>query len=319
MICSIFITEKCNQNCIFCGLHNNKVPDLLLNDLKKRIDNFSKNKTNATFDLTGGEPTVRKDLLEIMKYIKSKNKNYEITLISNGMRFANQKYTRLLVNFGLEGVLISLHSHKPEISDAITRFKGGFKYTLKGIKNLVEQKVRVQICFVINKLNYKHMLEYFEFVTTKFPTIKGFLISLQFEIQNYNSKNPFCLKLSEMQKYLNASFKYLKSKNKKILTCGIPFCYLNGFEEVFNPSILHNYIKFIKDKKCVNCLYNSLCAGIIKEYVDCYGSSEVIPIKTSKQKLAMKKKLENLGYGYYHINDPNNGLDKSMKSPIKKE
>ena len=79
-----FITSKCDQHCKFCFYTDNinRTVDLSLGEIKSlfsKIDNIS------NMLLSGGEPTLRKDLLEIIDFLVKNNKIESLTIPSNGM------------------------------------------------------------------------------------------------------------------------------------------------------------------------------------------------------------------------------------------
>ncbi len=82
------IHNECNYDCKFCGSQYKDGSQrwLSLDLYKKYTDNIIKecNGSPTWFQITGGEPTLFPDLLELLSYIKSKGPY--ISLISNGSR-----------------------------------------------------------------------------------------------------------------------------------------------------------------------------------------------------------------------------------------
>jgi len=82
---------------------------------------------------TGGEPTLRKDLPELIAHAESIG---QITgLNTNARRLADEYYVETLVKAGLDHVQITLESHDPAIHDHMVHAKGAFEQTVKGLKN----------------------------------------------------------------------------------------------------------------------------------------------------------------------------------------
>lgn len=72
---TVEVIQKCNSNCIFCSSMStqkceNEIP---INKLKD-ISSFAKSKQTKTINISGGEPLLKTDLLEFVKY------NHEIGL-----------------------------------------------------------------------------------------------------------------------------------------------------------------------------------------------------------------------------------------------
>jgi radical SAM protein with 4Fe4S-binding SPASM domain len=82
---------------------------------------------------TGGEPTLRNDLPELIAHAEA---NGQITgLNTNARRLADERFVARLVESGLDHIQITLESHDPEVHDHMVRAKGAFQQTVKGIRN----------------------------------------------------------------------------------------------------------------------------------------------------------------------------------------
>jgi len=75
------VTHKCSLRCSFCNVWMEDTPDLDLDGVKKVIDNIA-NSSIAVVSLEGGDPLVRKDLGEILKY--AYNKPFTLFFTTNG-------------------------------------------------------------------------------------------------------------------------------------------------------------------------------------------------------------------------------------------
>ena len=121
------LTFKCNDNCLSC-INNtevfSKIPDPSLKEIKKVIDKI--NPENDYFGVSGGEPTLRKEFFEILKYARKKHPDLYIFIVSNGRMFAYKGFARKLANLNLGKfrVAIALYGHNEKIHEVITRSKG---------------------------------------------------------------------------------------------------------------------------------------------------------------------------------------------------
>lgn len=83
----LLVTRQCNMTCSFCCVGSN--PNFIENDIlnleqiKEVIDDLKQFKVKR-FIITGGEPFVRKDIIEIINYIYN-NLETEIIISSNGL------------------------------------------------------------------------------------------------------------------------------------------------------------------------------------------------------------------------------------------
>lgn len=103
--CELIITDKCNFKCPYCrGLRKDCQETMPLKKVKRILDLWSKNGLkNIRF--SGGEPTLHKDLPEIISYAKSKEIN-RIAISTNGSH--DLEYYEKLCKLGVNDFSISL-------------------------------------------------------------------------------------------------------------------------------------------------------------------------------------------------------------------
>jgi radical SAM protein with 4Fe4S-binding SPASM domain len=135
------ITYRCNNDCAHCyNARARNYPELSTQQWHKILDKlWSIGIPHVVF--TGGEPTLRKDLSELIAHAQQ---NGQITGINtNGRRLSDQTYVDTLINAGLDHVQITLESHDPEIHDSMVNSAGAWKQTVAGIHNVLETPLYV--------------------------------------------------------------------------------------------------------------------------------------------------------------------------------
>ena len=135
------ITYRCNNDCPHCyNARLRSYPELDTPSWKQIIDNlWDLNIPHLIF--TGGEPTLRNDLPELINYAEEKG---QITgLNTNARRLSDSNYVDGLVKAGLDHVQITLESHDPEIHDEMVNSQGAWKQTTAGIKNAISSSLFV--------------------------------------------------------------------------------------------------------------------------------------------------------------------------------
>jgi radical SAM protein with 4Fe4S-binding SPASM domain len=90
---------------------------------------------------TGGEPTLREDLPELVAHAE---KNGQITgLNTNARRLSDPHYVEKLVAAGLDHVQITVESNDAGVHDLMVRTRGAFPQTVKGLKNALASPLYV--------------------------------------------------------------------------------------------------------------------------------------------------------------------------------
>jgi len=285
----------CNNNCRFCvqGEVKKKLGNKSTGEVRKILKDAAKDCEIVVF--TGGEPTIRNDIVALVKYAKKLNFKI-IQMQTNGRMFVHKKFCVAMIKAGVNEFGLSLHGHTPELHNRLTG-ANSFYQTITGIKNLIALNQFVAINIVITKLNYRYL-----------PEIIKLLIGLRVEHiqlafvhatgsakENFNSIVP---RKSIVMPYVKKALDIGRLFNRIIKTEAIPYCFLTGYYECisentrpdgkiyyeFDKVVLHStYVRRNIDKKkgpaCKQCKYYIVCEGPWKEYPDKFGWTEFIPIK----------------------------------------
>lgn len=130
----ISITDRCNLRCAYCLPESGVkwMPDdvVLSADEIVRVANAAAHLGIYKIRLTGGEPLVRPDVLEIVKRVKEIPGVTDLSLTTNGMLL--EKLSKPLFDAGLDRVNISLDTLDPAKFKKLTRF-GDFQKVWNGI------------------------------------------------------------------------------------------------------------------------------------------------------------------------------------------
>lgn len=159
------LTYKCNMDCNFCYLTNQKeaasgyIPlqdELSYSELVKIINQLPRF-TLITF--TGGEPFLRKDILDILRF---STKRHKCTIITNGT-LLNEEIIQELVMLKLPLIGISIDGIE-KVHDEIRKIPGAFKKIIDNIKLIQKYKKikrtkypMIDIKTVINKKNVEQL------------------------------------------------------------------------------------------------------------------------------------------------------------------
>jgi hypothetical protein len=126
---SIPFSYSCNLNCNYCWLPKRKKSDMSLEKIKKCIEEIETDR----IVFSGGEPTVRKDLFEMIKFVKKNGKS--TALLTNGIKLADPEYVKKLVEAGLDSVTFSMNGMTDGTFELLSNRKL-LKLKLKALENL---------------------------------------------------------------------------------------------------------------------------------------------------------------------------------------
>ena len=203
----------CNQQCVHCYAAGQELAgqsELSGDDWKKIIDNCRKaGIPQVTF--TGGEPTMRDDLIDLIDYSR-----WFITRLNTNGRKLTKEFCEKLKEASLDSMQITFYSCDEDIHDKLVGTKG-YNDTVNGIKNAIETGLNISINTPLCTLNkdYLKTLEFLHGLGVLYVTCSGLITT-----GNATLKDSEVLQLS-------------KDEIKKVLKEAVEYCYSNGMEISF--------------------------------------------------------------------------------------
>jgi GeoRSP system radical SAM/SPASM protein len=153
------VTNRCNFKCRHCYSRDDPSEEL---DKEQLFTCFEKVVSAGVFSINfgGGEPLLRKDLLEIARY--AADKGLKVSMNSNGY-FINRDTALQLKQSGFSKVGISIDSHSPEIHDTFRGVKGSHEKAVAALSHLQTAGIETSLSAVICKVNCKSLTALIEF------------------------------------------------------------------------------------------------------------------------------------------------------------
>ncbi len=141
VLSEIALTYRCNNACRFCYAYSpyRDTGEMTTEEVKRVIDIIVDDAKVPSLSFTGGEPTLREDLFELIAY--GREKGLRVNLITNGRRCGNKDFVQKLVDAGLNSAQVSIEGPDAETHDYIVGAKGAFGQMVQGVKNLRETDI----------------------------------------------------------------------------------------------------------------------------------------------------------------------------------
>ena len=133
-------TYKCNFRCAHCGTAAGlaKEDELKTDEIMKAIDSLGELGCKI-FSVTGGEPLLREDIFDVLKY--AKGKGMAIGIVTNG--YVTEEYLPQLKDVKLDSVLVSIDGYR-ENHEKIRGTKDSYQRCLRSLDIYRDLKVRVR-------------------------------------------------------------------------------------------------------------------------------------------------------------------------------
>lgn len=274
---AIMATERCNHRCIMCpqppvSQENDKTPFNI-----KLIRMFDK--STSEVGITGGEPTLIGDnLFVLIKEIQKKLPKAAISILSNGVKFADKDFAKKLALCGHHDLQIDI----PIFSDIATehnRIVGAktFYKTVQGLYNLATFRQRIGIRVVVHKQTYKRLPQIADYIYHNFPFVCQ-VAFMQMETIGLAREN--------FEQLWIDPYDYSSELMEAVLLLrdrGIPSYVYNAQLCILDDCIREYAVQSISDWKdiyleeCIGCTLKGKCAGFFASNRD-HHSAHISPI-----------------------------------------
>jgi MoaA/NifB/PqqE/SkfB family radical SAM enzyme len=321
----LYIGFKCNLRCRFCYYADNvTVPKewYSLDCCKRDAHTFRSVYKNKFVDITGGEPTIYPDILQLVSYCREIG--LRPTIITNMQALADLDVAKQFKDAGIEDFLCSVHNLGVAYDDVVG-VNGSFSRVEKALDNLVHLSIPFRTNVTINKTNFKALKNIAEFVYTKGCRTINYISCNLF--RDHDETFDLIARFSEMKDCLHEALNYCDIHSMHTAVRYMPFCFLYGHEnKCYNyrqlpydnyewdykswsdvnssapaPKVSRGLYNFMEDSgayehlakvftgesytyspKCMDCRLSLICDGLNKNYARKFGTEEVCPCPGDK-------------------------------------
>ena len=155
------ITSRCPQKCIYCYNSSNvERNELSSKELFNLADQIIEMKP-FNICVTGGEPTLRNEYYESIRYLSSSG--ILVGTILSGVGMTEKKAMKIASC--AQAIQVSLDSSREEVHDFLRQRKGCYKDAVRTIKYFTNHGVKLNISFAATKVNIDEFPEFHEFVS----------------------------------------------------------------------------------------------------------------------------------------------------------
>jgi radical SAM protein with 4Fe4S-binding SPASM domain len=216
-------TRKCNLSCIHCAARDTYERELTSAEAKALIDTLSDMKVSS-FQVTGGEPLMRKDMLEILSY--AAEKGLKTSLATNGF-LVDEKMADAIVETGVSLVQVSIDGTE-RAHNHIRNDDQSFEKAVSAVRCLKESSCpQVSVASTVMPSNLESLND-----------LKGILIDLGVDFWNIGTVLPAGKARDKPELFLTKEqFRLLldhivSSKEDIEIDLGENFPFLGEYEEI---------------------------------------------------------------------------------------
>lgn len=244
----IYPTMMCNERCKFCYYldmieNPKKAPSKELplggarhrdlENLKLELEVYRRYYDLTHVDITGGEPTIYPDIVEMIRY--ASQIGIEPCIISNAQR--PQIWEKLIDN-GLQDALLSIHGFQEE-QDHITQKKGSWRRLMQTVEELKRLDFSHRTNCVVGIWNYLYLPDLAKTIADQIgPRIHNFIVFNPHEGNQWGCNYEGERRAFDEQAGYSAIAPYLKEALDILRENGIwsnvrymPLCLMTGYEQ----------------------------------------------------------------------------------------
>ena len=247
----------CNARCPFCYYYDSVVTrsnehTLSMDEAIAQLK-LARKCGVREIEFTGGEVTLRKDFPDIVRYAKHELGFEVVSLITNGIKLSNKRYTAALADAGVDDILFSLHGDDPATHDSITKVPESFRRLLQGIDNAHELGLRVRTNTVVCKTNYRRLPQLFQLLLAKrVDNINLVMFNPIIQATNVDITQEVYVNYADAGREIMRAIDMYEDRLPLFNVRYMPFCFLPGYEKyitnmdqmTFDPDEWDNYLSF---------------------------------------------------------------------------
>jgi His-Xaa-Ser system radical SAM maturase HxsC len=260
---SLLVTERCNNRCLMCSQPPTERTDAWLFDEVKQVIPLISPDTRE-IGVTGGEPgLLGPRLIELLELLQTHLPCTAVHILSNGRPFSDRALAMALAQVRHPDVMVGvpIHSDLPEEHDYIAQAHGAFDEAVRGILNLKQAGVRVEIRFVMHAQSSARLVDFAEFVARNLLFVDQVAL-MGMEIEGYARENLDVLWIDphDYHTELIRAVRRLVRAGSRVSIYNLPLCVLSGELHPFARQSISDW-KTVFLGECTECNRREVCCG----------------------------------------------------------
>jgi len=275
----------CNNRCLFCAQGEKRRSVGLLSAEEVVRGMRAGFRPGSGLVLTGGEPTIRKDLVPIVRAAKAIG--YQpIQIQTNGRMLRYAELVRRLVEAGVDELSPALHGPTPALHDELTGAPGAFEQTVEGIGNAVRSGADVITNTVVVRQNLGALTE--TLLLLRSLGVRHAQLALVHPVGTAGDAD-VVPPVAEAARAIARAVREGRAAGMAVVTEAVPACLLPGLEdavvehripdtqvvdvdgEAFDFSTWRRDEGKAKGPVCGDCVHGERCEGPWREYPQRFG------------------------------------------------
>jgi uncharacterized Fe-S cluster-containing radical SAM superfamily protein len=226
----------CNERCVFCAadMANGALPVRGHPSwvTAREVEEWLAGERPGPGDhvlLAGGEPTIHKELLPIVRLLSADCN--DVTIFTNGLRLADRDFALATVEAGITRFEIALYGAGPDGHDAVTRRPGSFERTLKALAVLgslrAEHEFWLEVRLLVSRQCAFENPGIVRVVSERAPGVDGFSIN-RLLLSRDAEAAAAAISYEEARPAINEAARLTRELGYGLVVDSLPLCVFEG-------------------------------------------------------------------------------------------
>lgn len=300
----VILGYDCNLACDYCTI----TPEMRQRELPtSTVLRELREGRAAGYDrvsFTGGEPTIRPDLLGLVR--AGRELGYDdIKVQSNGLLFAHEPNVRRLVEAGCNRIHVSIHTHDAARYDAMVRRDDTHRHMERGLRNAVAAARDFTADVILERRTHPEVTEALAWLHERgVRSVHLWFVSLTDNNRDNLRSMP---RMTEVVPHLRGAFAFGRAHGMEVLSLHVPRCLLGeDTAHAWDPGsqqvrvVTPDATFELEDSKlagqmhvpaCRGCEWEDICPGVRPDYVEVYGDEEIARARGQRATLSPTRLL----------------------------
>ncbi|MDR7128020.1 His-Xaa-Ser system radical SAM maturase HxsC [Algoriphagus sp. 4150] len=262
---SLFITDRCNSNCIMCSQPPRNRDDLdHFWEINTRLVALIPKETQV-LGITGGEPTLLgKRFVELLALLKMELPMTGVHVLTNGRSFAWKNFVEALSLVENQKVVfgIPLYSDYYATHDYIVQAKDAFDQTMLGLYNLERYNQRVEIRVVLHQQSFDRLPQLAKYIFRNLPFVEHIaFMGLEFVGYSITNRDLLWIEPEDYMGQLEEAVLFLDSMGMDVSIYNLPLCLLRPVLWRFSRNSISDWKRDYVEE-CQTCGVLEKCGGV---------------------------------------------------------
>jgi cyclic pyranopterin phosphate synthase len=300
----LILGYDCNLACDYCTITPAMRPRALSTAQVARAMRDARARGYDRVALTGGEPTIRPDLVGLVRLARELG-FVDVKVQSNGLLFAHRPNLERLRSAGASTFHLSIHTHDPARYDALVRREGAYPLMVAGLENLVALGLDPVADVILMRGTYDRLPEALAWLRARgVMRADLWFVSLTDGNRDNVASMP---RLSEVVPFMARAFDEAREQGMRVRSLHVPRCLLGvhaehahdpatGGVRVVTPDDVFELeaskiTPRVKVPACDACPERGRCRGLRPDYLERYGDEEVARARGLEPSIPPRRRL----------------------------